>query len=52
MQHVAESHWPPAQTVLSEFLEYPDWQLKVAQVGGGVVVTVVRMTVQQTALSQ
>jgi len=52
VQHVAESHLPAAQTVLSEFLEYPAAQLKLAQVGGGVVVTVVRMTVQQSAASQ
>lgn len=49
VQHVAELHSPAEHTVLSEFLEYPSSQMKVAQVGAGVVVTVVRMTVQQSA---
>jgi len=41
VQHAAESQSPAAHTVLSEFLEYPSPQLKPAQVGSGVVVTVV-----------
>jgi len=49
VQHVAESHSPAAHTVLSEFLEYPSLQAKPAQVGSGVVVTVVMMTVQHVA---
>jgi len=49
VQHVAESHLPTAQTVLSDFLEYPSSQVKPAQVGSGVVVAVVRMTVQHVA---
>jgi len=51
VQHVAESHLPAGHTVLSEFLEYPSAQLKPAQVGAGVVVTVVMMTVQHVAES-
>lgn len=46
MQHVVESHLPTSHTVLPEFLEYPSSQVKPAQVGGGVVVTVMMMTVQ------
>jgi len=51
VQHVAKSHLPTAHTVLSEFLEYPSSQVKPAQVGRGVVVTVVMMTVQHVAES-
>jgi len=65
MQQNAESQVPVAHTALSEILEYPVSQVKLAQVGAGVVVTVaagvvvgagvvvtvVRMTVQHVAES-
>jgi len=43
---------PVAQTALSEILEYPSSQVKLAHVGEGVVVTVVMMAVQHVAWSQ
>jgi len=66
MQQNAESQVPVAHTALSEILEYPVSQVKLAQVGAGlvvvgagvgggtygVVVTVVGMTMQQNAESQ
>jgi len=40
-QHVALSHVPVAQTVVSPFSFHPWGQVKLSQVGTGVVVTVV-----------
>jgi len=42
---------PATHTVLSKFLEYPSSQVKPAQVGSGVVVTVVMMTAQHVTES-
>jgi len=50
-QHVALSHVPVAQTVLSSFLFHPWGQVKLSQVGAGVVVTVVMIAVQHVAES-
>jgi hypothetical protein len=43
VQHVALQQCPFAQTVFAGWLLYPEGQVKVAHVGGGVVVTVVVM---------
>jgi len=50
-QHVALSHVPEAQTIVSSILFHPLGQEKLSHVGGGVVVTVVMTAVQQAAES-